>query len=109
MTLVDTRVAIAPFVPVVTVADAVTRGKREVLEDVVAGRVPSTVKSYSELHDYVDANEYGGACSDFAGEFAIEPANDEEAQKQWDYWNAVQGALDEWIKAGGINRELPAV
>ena len=41
---------------------AIERSKAEILEDIAAGRVPSTVSSFSELHDYVDANEYGGLC-----------------------------------------------
>ena len=33
--------------------------KGEILKDVVNGHVPATCKTFSELHDYVDANEYG--------------------------------------------------
>jgi hypothetical protein len=43
------------------------------------------------LHDYVDANGYGGA---FEHDFDNE---------ETDFWNAVQDAVDAWIKAGGLN------
>jgi hypothetical protein len=36
------------------------RGKREILDDIAAGIQPQNVASFSELHDHVDANEYGG-------------------------------------------------
>ena len=38
---------------------AIERSKAEILEDIASGVVPDTVSSFSELHDYVDANEYG--------------------------------------------------
>ena len=64
------------------------RAKKEVLADVAAGVVPVTVASFSELHDYVDANGYGGAFEDDAPD-----TNDE-------MWDAVQCAIDDWIKSG---------
>jgi len=54
------------------------RAKREVLADVASGVVPATVQTFSELHDYVDANGYGGAFDDDA------PGADSEI------WNALQ-------------------
>ena len=44
-------------------AQLVTRVKLEVLEDMVSGRVPVDVTTFAALHDYVDANEYGGLCT----------------------------------------------
>jgi len=71
---------------------AVARGKEEISDDVAAGIVPASVASFSELHDYVDANEYGGLCDPdaFGG---VETYGIEFAA-------AVQDALDAWIKAG---------
>jgi hypothetical protein len=66
-------------------AIAVERGKREILADVRAGRVPADVEDFSALHDHVDANEYGGLCDDF-GECST------------DFANRVQDALDAWIR-----------
>ena len=68
------------------------RAKREVLADVAAGIVPVTVASFSELHDYVDANGYGGAFEDDAPD-----TNDE-------MWDALQCAVDGWIKSGEMVR-----
>ncbi len=70
--------------------ETIERAKREVLADIFTRRVPGTVASFSELHDYVDANEYGGGTEgDFDG-------SDEACT----FWNAVQDAVDKWLKAG---------
>ena len=76
---------------------AIGRSKMEILNDIKHGPVPVTVASFSELHDYVDANEYGGFCS-------------EDHNAYW--WPqgglrlgeacAVQDAIDTWIKSDGI-------
>ena len=72
----------------------VERAKKEVLAHVAAGIVPRTCASFSELHDYVDANGYGGAFE--------RPFDNSET----DFWNAVQDAVDRWIKQGGLNENL---
>jgi hypothetical protein len=46
------------------VVAAVSLAKRQILADIATGRVPATVATFGELHDYVDANEYGGLCRD---------------------------------------------
>ena len=69
----------------------IEHAKREVLADVATGIVPATCASFSELHDYVDANGYGGAFED------------DSPEPDWDGWNTVQSAIDAWIKAGGID------
>jgi hypothetical protein len=68
----------------------VERAKREVLRDIRDGHVPVGVRSFSELHDHIDANYYGGAFDVFDG-------SDESVA----FWNAVQGAVDAWLRAGG--------
>lgn len=73
-----------------TLEQAVERSKSEILGDVAEGIVPVTCASYSELHDYVDANGYGGA---FEHDFENE---------ETDFWNAVQDAVDAWIKNGEL-------
>lgn len=61
-------VPVAKFVSMepkfLTVEGAIAKAKLEILVDIEQGYVPSTVKSFSELHDYVDANCYGGLCDD---------------------------------------------
>ena len=68
----------------------VERAKAEILADVASGTVPNTCASFSELHDYTDANGYGGAFE--------RPFDNNET----DFWNAVQDAVDRWIKQGGL-------
>jgi hypothetical protein len=68
---------------------AIALGKIEIHVDVYKGIVPKTVQSFSELHDYVDANEYAGLCDVYENE-SLEFKLD------------VQNELDEWVK-GGMN------
>jgi hypothetical protein len=67
----------------------VAQGKSEILEDIKNGRVPSTVGSFGELHDYVDANWYGGLF-----DLDIEESND------FDAINKLQDTLNVWIVNG---------
>ena len=62
--------------------------KKDILEDIASGRVPATVSSFSELHDYVDANEYGGFCEDA---FQYDASD-------VDLVNVCQNIVDAWIK-----------
>lgn len=66
--------------------DLVAKAKSEILADIEAGRVPASVRSFSELHNYVDANFYGGI--EFEG---IEDA---------DTFNAMSDAVNEWLSRG---------
>ena len=72
----------------------VERAKTEILADIASGTVPNTCSSFSELHDYTDANGYGGAFE--------RPFDNDET----DFWNAVQTAVDRWIKQGGLREDL---
>ncbi len=69
---------------------ALARAKSEILADVAAGTVPRTCSSFKELHDYVDANYYGGPV-----ECGFEPRDAE-------FWDAVQGRIDKWITSGAL-------
>ena len=74
------------------------RACREVLADVLTGKVPATVASFSELHDYTDANGYGGLCDEGAPFLSPE--------ELCAAGNELQDALDQWIKAGDLAGEL---
>lgn len=74
------------------IESAIARGKREILSDIASGRVPSTIDRFADLHDYVDANEYGGLCDEDV--FPLLDDND------FDVANRVQNALDSWLVAG---------
>jgi hypothetical protein len=78
---------------------AIERGKNEIIADVVAGPVPRECNSFADLHDYVDANEYGCGLDDLPID---EPAWDEFMA----FADHVQCAVDRWIRAGGIRRQL---
>jgi hypothetical protein len=84
----------APDFSAVEVHAVVERSKKEILAHVAAGIVPRTCASFSELHDYVDANGYGGAFE--------RPFDNSET----DFWNAVQDTVDRWIKQGGLRETI---
>jgi len=58
----------------------------EIMRDIKAGVVPQTVNSFSGLHEWVDANEYGQSRD-------IEHLTIE-------HWDAIQGAVDAWLYNG---------
>lgn len=67
----------------------------EILRDMACGIVPLTVASFSELHDYVDANCYGG----FEALMDDTDAEDEEAcETLWQFMNDAQTAVDHWLQ-----------
>ena len=80
-------------------SDVVDRAKKEILLDMAWGNVPTSVGSFSELHDHVDANEYGGAC-----EAWYEGCT--EVDEFCDFWNRVQNEVDAWLRAGGPLADL---
>ena len=76
---------------------AIERSKAEILHDMEHGPLPRTVSSFSELHDYVDANVDGGFCD--------EPSQTPQGGNYWwpdglriDEANAVQDAVDAWLR-----------
>ena len=71
-----------------TVAQSITVAKAEIKQDIKAGVVSKSVKSFSDLHDWVDANNYGGGFSVNTEHFTI------------DQWETVQTALDTWLHNG---------
>ena len=60
--------------------------KTQICEDMIDNVIPVAVKSFSELHDYVDANEYLLADGE---QFDI--ANVDE-------FNKLSDSLDKWLK-----------
>lgn len=81
------------------VAALVNIGKQEILADIAAGVVPSTVRSFADLHDYVDANTYAKLCDD---EWSVGPTDD----IFYKLANSVQDALHLWIVMGGLSVAL---
>lgn len=81
------------------------RMKKDILADVIAGVVPATVRSFSELHDFVDANLYGGT-EELLDELNAGSATDDEHSTALsalcDLCNPAMDSVDAWIKAGGV-------
>lgn len=98
----NTKVTVPPL------ADTIASMKADIARDMHNGIVPSDVSSFAALHDYVDANEYGGFCEDGLADAMIEHfgGRDEHEgmpQGMLDYINEAQAAVDQWLKAGGLN------
>ena len=71
---------------------AVSLCKIEILHDIKSGVVPSSIVSFSDLHDYVDANEYGGA-TDSGSPYNV-------ADMGIEFWAGVQDVVHEWLASG---------
>ncbi len=89
-----------------TLDESIKRMKHEIIDDVKAGRVPADCPSFSELHDYVDANCYGGFCEDELMQALTDHfrgLDDTEGMPVTliDYLNDAQNSIDCWIKEGG--------
>jgi hypothetical protein len=80
--------------------ETLVRMKREILTDIASGRVPDTVLTFGELHDYVDANEYGGACESDEDAHGWWDGDEEQRQASMLYWDWAQCQIDAWLKAG---------
>jgi hypothetical protein len=79
------------FVSLEATVDAM---KAEITYDIINGTVPTTVSTYSELHDYVDANEYG---SDTAFDTLVDT---DEWDNVVEHLNRAQNVVNEWLRAG---------
>lgn len=86
-----------------TVEEMVEVLKAEILEDVNKGIVPNDIESFSDLHDFVDANMYGDLGDD---EWDANHDDDGEPTAEWCTWmdtiSEAQNVVDAWIKDGGL-------
>jgi len=85
-----------------TLDETVLRMREEVLRDMATGRVPVDCRSFSELHDHVDANEYGGFCEDALAEAMIEHFGGRDEHEgmpdgMMKYMNDAQNRIDHWL------------
>lgn len=78
----------------------IAQGKTEILADIENGTVPEGIKTFSQLHDFVDANEYAGL-ADIIDEFA-------NIQEFYEFANAVQSALDSWLQTVASSQVVSA-
>lgn len=76
------------------IAPLFIKATEELKELVKSGTVPNTIKSFSEIHDHIDANTLGGFCEE-----GYEPSENLEIE------NEVQCRVDAWIKNGRLEFE----
>lgn len=81
---------------------AVRIAKRQIEIDVITKRVPTSVRSFSELHDYVDANYYGDAFE--WPELPCEVDDEIYQCAHLYFWNEVQNRVHAWLAAGSLCR-----
>lgn len=86
------------------------RMKREILDDVSAGTVPANIAGYADLHQYVDANCYGGTEALFDAAHDAATDTEEGHTAAWnsfcDLVNPAIETVDAWIKSGGITSAI---
>ena len=92
-----------------TLNETIERMKQEIIKDIQAGRVRADCPSFSALHDYVDANCYGGFCDDevmqaLTNYFAGPDENEGMSDALIAYLNDAQNSIDRWIKDGNIQQ-----
>ncbi|MDO8813699.1 MAG: hypothetical protein Q7J38_16960 [Gallionella sp.] len=92
-----------------TLDESIECMKQEIIEDIKIGRVPVDCPSFSALHDYVDANCYGGFCEDdvmqtLTDHFGGIDENTGMPDALISYLNDAQSSIDRWIKTGGIKQ-----
>lgn len=97
--------------------EVIAQMKQEVLADILNKTVPVDVATYGDLHDYVDANCYGGFCDDDGITDALieqhggrEPKNEAMPDAVIDFMNAAQNAIGAWLASGEAlaSKELSA-
>jgi hypothetical protein len=85
-----------------SIDDLVFIGKGQIIRDIAEGVLPRHCPNFSELHDFVDANEYSNFCHDaFMRELERQYGWNEDREPLADLVNDVQGRIDEWLKHGG--------
>lgn len=73
-------------------------------------RIPVDVASFSELHDYIDANELGGFCDDkildqINDHFGGRGSDGDCHEGAVDFMSACQNGVDAWLKDGNLRKE----
>jgi len=81
------------------------RMKTDILADVAKGIVPASVRSFEDLHSFVDANAYGGLCEDETFDRLVDSHRGEGEeglpQSLITLINQAQGIVDQWLVQGG--------
>lgn len=85
-----------------TLEQLIERIKEDVISLMAAGSIPKSVKTFSELHNYCDANCLGGLCEDtvFDALMAQHGGHDDQQgmpQGMLDMINAAQSTVGKWL------------
>lgn len=95
-----------------TLDEVVAQMKQEVLADINAKIVPVDVSSFGELHDYVDANCYGGFCEDngmldalIAHHGGRDSVHEGMPDAVFNFINTAQGSINKWVLSGEILKD----
>lgn len=79
----------------------VETAKREILNDMASGDIPASVRSFEELNDYVDANEYVNDAN--REDRSLGPYGKSKGWKTQDFIDFTNGVIDElndWLASG---------
>lgn len=97
--------------------DTTARMKAEIVEDMTTGRIGPDTFSFAGLHDFVDANEYGGLCEESEGgtlrgldlaESLFPETESEDGENGWTrVTEKMQTAVGEWLASRRHLHELP--
>lgn len=72
--------------------------------------MPVTVRSYEDLHEYVDANMYGfrnrGTVREYIAVPSLRERLDYSDQRHLNVLNAAHGEVDRWLASGGLVRSM---
>lgn len=98
------------FVHIPSLEESILTMKQGILNDVLSGIVPEDVKSFSELHDFTDANCYGGFCEEGLASalivhFGGRDHNEGMPDGMIKYLNDAQNAIHDWIASGEMAAE----
>ena len=84
--------------------DRIALAKSSIVALVAVGTIPATVATFSELHDYIDANELGALCDVSTWPAMAEDEDGNADPEDHAAWMAeiatVQDTVDAWIRAG---------
>lgn len=88
-----------------TKEEIIAQCKAEIQADIAAGFVSADVSSFGGLHDYVDANCYGGFCDDeiadaMIAHFGGRDEHDGMPKGMHNLIDEVQDAINTWLASG---------
>lgn len=94
-----------------SVEQSISAMKAQLVGMVESGLIPVDVSSFSELHDYIDANCLGGFCdNDFAENMCAyyggRDENEGMPDELMDYMNAAQDSIDAWVRNGEMRQAI---